>query len=257
MSKRDPGLIDRMTQSMALRLWQRRADAATGGDLNTLRTHRAEARGLKHQIDRFLHAADGRLALPRIGNSAFPKPPGSDWSWRPDLWRGPMDQPGFSSVTSGTRFGDEVALYHDCSSSELTLRQVRNTREADLAAFGLRMDVFRFSGSYLSWAIELPRTAVQGLTRLHVIRVDTIVELEKPLEIFARLNIRHGPNTEQVVQELPLNEQEIRTEFDLAYTRINENRLEKAWLDLIFEGPEMNQVILRDITVSRRLRAPL
>ncbi|MFN6978330.1 MAG: DUF6478 family protein, partial [Gemmobacter sp.] len=66
-----------------------------------------------------------------------------------------------------------------------------------------------------------------------------------------------GPNVEQVVQELPRDQQEAAVEFDLAYTRINEKRLEKAWIDLIFEGPEMNQIILRDITLVRRPRAEL
>ena len=46
-------------------------------------------------------------------------------------------------------------------------------------------------------------------------------------------------------------------EFDLAYTKLNEKRVEKLWLDLIFEGPEMNQVTLRDLTFSRRPRAEL
>ena len=46
-------------------------------------------------------------------------------------------------------------------------------------------------------------------------------------------------------------------EFDLTYTKINEKRVEKLWIDLIFEGPEMNQIILRDVTVSRRPRAEL
>ena len=46
-------------------------------------------------------------------------------------------------------------------------------------------------------------------------------------------------------------------EFDLAYSKINEKRVEKLWVDLIFEGPEMNQIILRDVTFSRRPRAEL
>ena len=44
-------------------------------------------------------------------------------------------------------------------------------------------------------------------------------------------------------------------EFDLAYTNLNEKRIERAWIDLIFEAPEMNQIILRDVTLSRRPRA--
>ena len=87
--------------------------------------------------------------------------------------------------------------------------------------------------------------------------MDVIVEMEKPLEIFARLNIKHGPNVEQIVRELPLNEEEVMVEFDLAYTKMNEKRVEKLWVDLIFEGPEMNQIILRDVTFCRRPRAEL
>ena len=148
-------------------------------------------------------------------------------------------------------------MFHDCPHAELAPRQLRNLREADLAPFGLRLDVLAFAGTYLSIAVDLPQDMVRGLTRRHLVRIDTIVELEKPLEIFARLNIRHGPNTEQIVRELPLGADDIRVEFDLAYTRLNEKRIERAWLDLIFEAPEMNQVILCDLTFSRRKRAEL
>ena len=44
-------------------------------------------------------------------------------------------------------------------------------------------------------------------------------------------------------------------EFDLAYSDLNEQRIEKAWIDLIFEGPEMNRVVLRDVNLSRAPRA--
>ena len=119
------------------------------------------------------------------------------------------------------------------------------------------MDVFRFDGSFLSLVLELPEDVVQGLTRRHLLRMDAVVEMEKPLEIFARLNVRHGPNTEQIVRELPLHDDDVFVEFDLAYTKMNEKRVEKVWIDLIFEGPEMNEIVLRDLTFSRRPRAEL
>ena len=59
--------------------------------------------------------------------------------------------------------------------------------------------------------------------------------MEKPLEIFARLNIKHGPNTEPIVRELPLHKADIVVEFDLAYSNLNEERVEKAWIDLILK----------------------
>ena len=95
------------------------------------------------------------------------------------------------------------------------------------------------------------------MERRHLIRLETLIEMEKPIEIFARLNIQHGPNVEQLVRELPLHQDEVVVEFDLAYTNLNEKRVEKLWLDLIFEGPENNQIIVRDLTFSRRPRAEL
>jgi len=153
--------------------------------------------------------------------------------------------------------GNEVTLFHDCEYSELTLRQLRNLREADLAPYGLSMDVFRFDGSLLSLVVDLPAGGVEGLKRTHLIRMDMIVELEKKIEIFARLNIKNGPNTEQIVREIDLTQDQTMVEFDLAYSRLNERRVEGAWIDLIFEGPEMNQIVLRDLTFSRRPRAQI
>ena len=237
--------------------WSRAARVAATTDLPELRRQRASARKLKHKLDELIHVSESRLALPLLGNQAFPRPADADWAWRPELWCGPLATPGIASVASKSMLGREVTLFHDCAQSEITLRQLRNFREQDLAAFGLRLDVFRFDGSYLSIAVDLPPEASLDLRRKHLIRMNTIVEMEKRIEIFARLNIKHGPNTEQVVRELPLHEEDIHVEFDLAYTKLNEKRVEKMWLDLIFEGPQMNQVILRDLTFSRRKRAEL
>jgi hypothetical protein len=59
------------------------------------------------------------------------------------------------------------------------------------------------------------------------------------------------------VQELPRTRGEAVVEFDLAYCDLNEKRIEKAWLDLIFEGPAMNQITLRDVTMCRYPRAEI
>lgn len=249
------GFLDKLFHRRSLRKWQREAGQAASMPLSRLRQQRTQARKLRGQLDRLIHIADGRLALPQIGSSFFPRPHGTDWSWRPELWRGPLPSPGLSSVPSKSRLGEEISLFHDCSAQELTLRQLRNSREEDLAPFGLRMDVFKFDGSFLSLVVDLPEDACHGLSRHHLVRIDSIIEAEKPLEIFARLNIRHGPNTEQLVRELPLGEKNVTVEYDLAYSNLNEKRIERIWLDLIFEAPDMNQVVLRDLTFARHRRA--
>ncbi|WP_428927059.1 DUF6478 family protein [Marinibacterium sp. SX1] len=249
--------LDRVNFRRAVRRWRRLARAATDVDLPELRHQRGEARQLRMHLDRLIHVADGRLTMPGIGTNAFPRPHGTDWAWRPEAWRGPLGRPGMAAVETKTMFGAQLTLFHDCARSELTLRQLRNHRPEDLAPFGLRMDVLGFDGSFLSLVVDLPDEAVQGLTRNNLVRLNTVIEMERPIEIFARLNVQHGPNTEQIVRELPLHEDEVMVEFDLAYSKLNEKRVERAWVDLIFEGPEMNQVVLRDLTFARLPRASL
>ena len=95
----------------------------------------------------------------------------------------------------------------------------------------------------------------EGLKKEHIIRLTLIVDSERPQEMFARLNLRHGPNTEQIVRELDLSTREMYVEFDLFYTNFKEVRAQSLWFDLIFESPSMNQITIRDISIIRRRRA--
>lgn len=255
MGKLADSFLDTAAYRRVLSTWATAARAAHTASLESLRRQSLRARALRSHLDQLIRIADERLTLPVVGSNSFPKPHNSDWAWRPEIWRGRTTLRGLSSVTTRSAFGNEVTVFHDCSQSELTLRQLRNQREEDLAPYGLRLDVFDFDGSFLSLVLDLPTEGLEGLKRNHILRISTLLELEKPLEIYARLNIQHGPNTEQLVRELTLNDREVAAEFDLAYASINERRIEKAWVDLIFENPQMNQITLRDLTLSRRPRA--
>ncbi len=256
------GLLDGMLHRRSLRRWASAAQGAERAELGALRRSRAEARALRHRLDGFLEVAEGRLARPRAGES-LPRPPGTDWAWRPRLWRGALPWPGLAGVGSGTALGEEARLFHDAPASgagpEVVLRQVRG-REGDAAPFGLRLEAFGFGGTYLGLAIDLPPEACQGLSRRHLLRLDALLEMERPLAVFARLNVRHGPNTEALLRGLPLGEgasEGTVVEFDLATTKLNERRVERMWLDLILERPAMNQVTVRDLTLARHPRAEL
>jgi hypothetical protein len=250
-------VFDQLFNMRSLRRWRRIASDLGSTPISSLREKRQAAARLRRQLDKIIRVADERLAAPYVGSNAFPKPAGTEWAWRPELWRQKLRVPGISSISSNSKLGDEAALFHDCSYSELTLRQVRNYRESDLAAYGVQMDVFKFDGSFLSLVIDMPADALDGLTKSHLLRVDAIIEAEKPLEVYFRLNIKHGPNTEQIVRELPQDQSRPSVEFDMAYTKLNERRVETGWLDVIFEAPEMNQVTLRDVTFARYRRAAL
>lgn len=250
--------LHRALDRWAIRAWARAADAAGAMDMGQLAALRGRAGRLRQRLDRFIHVADGRLAHPRIGAEAtLPRPLNSDWSHRPEIFAGPIPRAGRAGVETRTRIGTAAQIFHDCTQSEVTVRQVRNRREADLAPYGLRLDVFRFDGGFLSVAIDLPASAVEGLTRASIVQVNLIAEVEAPLGIQARLNIRHGPNTEQILCDLPQDAPEATAEFDMAYTGLNDRRMERAWIDLIFDAPGMNQITLRDMTLNRRPRAEM
>jgi len=204
-----------------------------------------------------IQKADGRLVRPLIGANRFSKPQGTDWSWRPDLWREPLARSGMASAPRKARMDAQVTLFHDCPLAEIALRQIRNRRDKDLAPFSLSVETFDFAGSFLSLSVELPPDAATGLTRQHLMRLDTQIETESPTKIFARLNIQHGPNAEQVLRELDMSAQTGSVDFDLAHLSLNERRIEKLWLDLILDRPAMNQIVLRDLTLCRHHRADL
>lgn len=249
------GLLGRLFHKGALARWRTAARRAAKTDLIALRAQRYQARQLKSALLDLCHQADDRLALPLIGPDSFARPVGTDWAWRPAVWRRQLDTPGRAPVRDTTRIGEEIGIFHDCPRSQITVRQIQNLREIDISPYGLCMDVFHFDGSYLSLVLDLPAASCAGLRKQHVIALTAMVEAEQPISIFARLNLRNGPNTEQILLPLPQTGAPSTVAFDLAYTQLNEQRAEHIWIDLMFENPAMNCVTLRDLTICRYPRA--
>lgn len=251
------GILDRYLNRKVLSFWRRAAHVADHAPTPGLRRQRDAARRLRFQLDRFIQKADARLIRPEIGSSQFPTPVGTDWTWRPDLWRSPLPRPGVASASRKTAIDGQATLFHDCDLMEITARQIRNRRDNDLSPFSLVIEVLDFQGSFLSVSTELPLAGAQGLTRQHLMRVDAVLNAERPVAAFARLNIQHGPNTEQVLRELDASLPTVSMDFDLAHLSLNERRIEKVWLDLIFDNPAMNRIVVRDLTFCRHHRADM
>lgn len=257
MARNEGTLVDRLIHRRALRRWERVAQAAAALDPPSLRVLRGEARELRARLDEALHAAEGRIALPGGGTAEIELPLHYDWAWRPGLWRVPLAGPGQVSCASGTALGADVKVFHDCAAPEFVLRQIRNGGAADQAPFGLSLEVFALDGSFLSLVIDLPEAAARTLRLRHILGLALEATVERPAEVLVRLNIRHGPNLEQIVRNLPLGEGQALAEFDLAYSSVNEKRIEAVWIDLILGGAPMNRILIRDAVLSRRPRAEL
>lgn len=257
MAGRLARLVERWRLRKVQEFWARTAEAAPTKRPLALHGLRAQARAMRRQIDRVIHVADAKLAVPAVGAGLPPLPLGTDWSWRADAWRGPLAKPGLIAASDRHRISDDLSLYHDCPMGEVVLRQSRNTREDDRAPFGLMLEVFGFQGSFLSLATTLPPEAVKGLKSRHLVRVDLLVNSDRPLRAYARLNVKHGPNVAQLVSQVPAKGGAVVVEFDLAHAKLDDTRIERAWLDLIFNDAAMTGIALRDLVVSRRPRAEL
>ncbi|WP_208349956.1 DUF6478 family protein [Pseudaestuariivita rosea] len=237
--------------------WARIAANAADADLASLRYHRARARELRAQINEVLHIADGRLAASTMTTVPALAAQNSDWIWRPELWRGPIPGVDQVGVVSGTNLGDHLHLYHDCKAPEIITRQLRNHDGQGHAPFGLRLDIFQMTGDYLSLVVQLPKVLADQFNKDNIIRLDLSGKYERTLPVLLRLNIRHGPNTEQVSQYYDASSATVSAEFDVSHLKINHHRVEAMWVDIIFTDPSLNEITIYDLVFTRHPRAEL
>ncbi|MDO5642486.1 MAG: DUF6478 family protein [Paracoccus sp. (in: a-proteobacteria)] len=225
-----------------------------------LRDLRADATRLRKDLDQFLLVSERRVLASLAALDSLPLPPGTDWRWRPEVLNAPAAS-ALVAPANRSHLTEGTVIWHDCPEHALIVEQSRNTRATDLASFGLRVEAFGFEGSFLSLSIDLPAQVLDGLTRHHIIRLETVIQTERAQNIYARLNIGNGPNTEEMLRhlgDLRPGEASVQiVEFDLALTEMNEKRLDKIWLDLIFEKPAMSAATIREMIFSRHLRANL
>ncbi|RWR31662.1 hypothetical protein D2T31_04470 [Sinirhodobacter populi] len=192
-----------------------------------------------------------------VAPDAADRPWGCDWAWRPETWGTPVTSPAPFRVEGRTDIGDGVALFHDCARPHVTVAQLDNGGAFGAALRGLSLEVEGFDGSFLSLVTDLPGAALEGLRHDHLFRVTARVELRRPMPVYFRLNLMHGGHTEQLLRQMDIGDGTHVVDFDLVLTRMDEGRLERGWVDVIFPDPAMNRVVLRDLTFLRHPRAEI
>lgn len=194
----------------------------------------------------------------RGDDGAMPLPPLCDWAWRPAPWAAAMTPEEILGAADGATLTEGVRLFHDCPLAEIALRQVPAGDAGAVAPFALRVEAPRFTGAFLSLAMDLPRAAATDLRRSHIVEVGVHSVPARTHRTFARLNIRQGPNVDRKVSTLRCDDGgPLTAAFDLGFDEVNPVKLEGAWLDLIFERPEGLSVRIDDLRVTRRPRADL
>lgn len=187
----------------------------------------------------------------------YAMPESAYWGYRPDAFVLPLECSAAVAIESPHDLTGGLKIFHDCAHPEIILRQYPIDDPAIASPYGLSLEVFRFDGSFLSMALDLPRDHAASLRLNDIIRVSLEMHMDYPIDLYARLNVIHGPNSEQMVRKMEWDQGCICAEFDMAYSKINDKRIEKVWIDLIFERPSMNLLKMHDFLVLRLARAEI
>ncbi len=240
------------------RFWRAQAKAAAALPFATLRDLRGQARSLRRELDQFAKASDLRLAA-RLTAQGPERPRGADTAWRPALWQARLDAVPSPGADGQVRFDGETALYHDCPLGEISARQIADPDPAGQTPFALATEIYGFSGSYLSISVRLPDGLTNGTGTRHILILEAAVSSEMPLDLLARLNIAQGPDVAQLVQLVTAGgaPDQRRAEFDLGQAQLSERRVSRLWVDIFFQSPALNRIVLHDLVLARRPRAEL
>lgn len=116
--------------------------------------------------------------------------------------RGRIAPSAVAAPASGHRLGADAAFWHDCPHRALILRQAGRPRPGPGSPYGLGIEVVGFGGCFLSLALDLPPDALERMGPARIVQLDAVLDAERAITAYARLNLVQGPNTETVLRQL-------------------------------------------------------
>lgn len=179
-------------------------------------------------------------------------PHAADWAFRPAAWSAPQSHAEFAGIRSGTEIAPGIKLFHDHPEDAVTLRQSPTGTEGP-ASCTLALAIETAGARFASLAVDLPEGACSGLERDFLVVCGLAIEGPDGTRAFARLNLRHGPNTEQMTQALAVPGVPC-AEFDLFHSDVDTDAVSAAWIDVIVADPVPGTYVIGDFTAFRRRR---
>jgi len=257
MRNRAPRILENLLERRAVRRWDRLIEATRTAGPARLRRLKRFADTIAPRVNAIDTITRERLSSAKNGNAFKGLPVTTDWADHPDIWDRAMLRGGLIARKSPTRLDDRVAVFHDCKTPSLTVRQVQEPYADGQSRRGLQFDIYDFDGSFLSVVIQAADGMVSGLSNNHVLRVTANISSERHIHANLRLNLKHGPNTEQIEKALDVSGRVAKAEFDLAYLTFNETRVGQIWFDLFLDSDPMNMIRIHSLTLSRHTRADI
>lgn len=179
----------------------------------------------------------------------FKLPPKTQWGFTPPLWEHNFGSDVSGNILTSTEIAPRVNVHHDADSINMII-------QGEGPEGGISFDVKKFTGGFLSLAFGFPDNEAKAIRRHDLIRIAIISKSDNPFEAYVRLNLRHGPNNEQIVRMIEIGKDSF-AEFDIFYSEFEPNRATDAWIDLIVNDPEGRAFTLEQVVILRRVRATL
>ena len=245
--------LDRLFHRLALRRIARRSAGIGKRGPKALERTIGRARQLRRAADGLIRRAEAEIRG-SAGVAPLPDLPArTEWASRSQLW----SEGGNAAcpLPSGFQLGTGVSVYHDGEPDRACLRTIASP--GGPARYGVVMETTDFSGEYLSVSLALPEAVKYQMTAQSLIRTAFVMTCERPIRTFARLKLRHGPNTEEQVRTLDQQSGRMAAEFDLFYMDILPDTVTDLWVDVIFEAPRLARIEIADVVFMRRRRAGL
>lgn len=181
--------------------------------------------------------------------AGFVLPPKTQWGYTPNLWDTSNHEIS-GNILTGTELAKHITLHHDGEGVDFAIRPPDTEK-------GMNFAFSDFNGSFMSIAFGFPEEAAKSIGRHDLLRISINSSARENFQAYARLNLRHGPNNEQIIRMIDIGEGENFAEFDIFYTEFEPNRASDAWIDLIINDPAGREFSLRDVVILRRVRASL
>ena len=176
-------------------------------------------------------------------------PVAHEWHWTPRLWQSDCSDHLGGPIASNTPLCDGISIFHDGAAEHLIVSQSK-----DEDVFVVDIDTLQSGLGYYSLVAQIPDGVAHSLTREHIIEFSADITGHGGA-VYIRLNLGYGPNVEQVNILSYTKDNRDCAEFDLWYTKLNKNQMERAWLDIIFDKPEQGGVRISNLSLTRRRRA--
>lgn len=248
--------LERLHLSRGGAVWTRVQGRIPDLSAPELRGLRAKARHLRRHLDAFILASAREIHAQTSSLLHAQRQRQGDRVWQPDLWLLTLSPASRVIGESPHALSETCSLFTDCARPEIILRQFAESDPDHAAPYYIALETFVFEGSFVSLVIDLPADFLDGIEREDLITVGLVSGVEAPVQGFVRLNLQHGPNEAQMVHGLNSGARDT-LDFDLQHVDLNEKRIGKVWLEVIFEKPSQNRIVLHDLFVRRRRRVAL